>query len=39
MGVTNAGLARCGVERVVFGADRRFFFVVLIAKRKSPLRR
>ena len=39
MGVTNAGLVRCGVERLPFGGDPRFFFVVFIGNEWTPLRR
>jgi hypothetical protein len=36
-GVTKAGGVRCGVAVRAFVGDLRFFFAVLIAKRRTPL--
>ena len=35
MGVTNAGLVRCGVERLPFGGGPRFFFWLVMGTRRT----
>ena len=36
-GVTNAGLVRCGVERLPFGGGPRFFFWVVMGPVERPM--